>query len=272
MGNSGGDEIAAGVLVGDALAEADVRTLIRLIADCAVVSGGVMAQKRCLMEGLARALDADHWMWNVTRITDDGGLTAVSLLHNLSEGQLALIAEENYSAPDNPCNVAMVELSREHPSWSRRLEDMVDIEAQSARLYTSRPDIDISQSLYAFRAVPGAADMASCIGLHRANGRAPFSERELRIVNIVMSEVSWLHEADLPGEDGTKAAALGARLQTVLTLLIDGQSAKRIAFHLDLSPHTIRGYVKEIYRHFDVGSRSELMRHFMVGDGSDRAN
>ncbi len=253
-----------------ALAEADVRALVRLIADCAVVRGGLMAQKRCLMEGLARELGSDHWMWNVARITDDDAIVAVSLLHNLPEGQLALLAEENYSAPDNPCNRAMVALHREHGSWTRRLEDMVDLEAHSDRLYTTRPEIDISQSLFAFHSVPGQEDLVSGIGFHRSNGRAPFDRRELRMLHIVMSEVSWLHEACVPGEDGRASSGLGPRLQTVLALLIDGQSAKRIAFHLGLSPHTVRGYIKDIYRHFAIGSRSELMRHFMVGDGRDR--
>ena len=46
-------------------------------------------------------------------------------------------------------------------------------------------------------------------------------------------------------------------------------SAKRIAFHQNLPEHTVRGYVKDIYRHFGVGSRTELMHRFMVGDGGD---
>ena len=63
---------------------------------------------------------------------------------------------------------------------------------------------------------------------------------------------------------------LSPRLRTVLGLMMDGQTAKRIAFHLELSEHTVRGYVQDIYRHFGVNGRAELMRRFMVGDGRDR--
>lgn len=255
----------------DPLVEADARALVRLVAECAVVPGGLMAQKRHLMEGLAGLIDADQWIWNVSRFTEEGGIVAVSLLHNLSEGQLAILADENYSSPENPANAAMIALSRDEPNWSRRLEDMVDVEVHGPRLYTSRPELGIGQSLFTFREVPGAPDMSSCAGMHRSADRAPFSPRELRLAHILMGEVDWLHQDVVPTEDGKHASGLSPRLRTVLSLLIDGQSAKRIAYHLDLSPHTVRGYVKDIYKHFDVGSRSELMRHFMVGDGSDRA-
>ncbi len=252
------------------LAEVDVRALVRVIADCAVIPGGIMAQKRQLMGSLARMLDSDLWMWNVSRITDDGEIIGVSLLHNLSESQLAFLVDYHYTTPEDPVNQAMVELSREHGRWSRRLEDMLDVKALGERIHTSWPELGIDQSLFVFFPVPDSQGMTSCIGLHRADGAAPFTERELRIAHIVLSEVSWLHEACVPEEDGHAVTALSPRLQTVLTLLVDGQSAKRIAFHLKLSPHTVRGYIKDIYRHFDVGSRSELMHRFMVGDGRDR--
>lgn len=255
---------------GAALPEEDVRQLVRLIADCATVQGGVMAQKRRLVEGLTALLDADYWMWNVSRITEDGTIVAVSILHNLSERQLAYLADENYSSPDNPCNRAMIALSRDNASWSRRIEDMVDREDDPDSHHTSKPEIDMGQSLFAFHRVADAPDLASAVGIHRAYGREPFTKRELRLAHIVMSEVSWLHDSSLPGEDGLAIAALSPRLQTVLTLLMDGQAAKRIALHLGLSPHTVRGYIKDIYRHFEVSSRSDLMRRFMVGDGSDR--
>ncbi len=253
-----------------ALPLADVRSLLRLLARCGVVEGGVMAQKRCLGEGLAELLHCDYWMWNVSRLMEDGGIVAVSLLHNLSERQLALLARENYSSPNNPCNEAMVELSSKHSNWSRRLEDLVDLEAEAGRLYTENPELDIGRSLFAFQRVEAAPELSSCIGLHRSHGKEPYSLRELRLLDIVWTEVGWLHEDSLPPEDGHSTSSLPPRHQTVLSLLIDGQSTKRVAFNLDLSPHTVRGYVKDIYKHFKVGSRSELMRHFMVGDGSDR--
>lgn len=253
----------------DPLAERDVRALVRLVASCATVTGGVMAQKRHLVQGLADLLDAETWMWNVARITDDGRVVAVSILHNLSERQLALLAEENYRVPENPYTASVVANKHLLP-YSRRLEDLVDVDAVRDALYTSRPEIGMAHSLFCNHAVDGAPDMTSVVGLHREHGREPFTQRDLRIAHIVCSEVDWLHDAGVPEEDGGRSAALAPRLQTVLTLLVDGLSAKQIAFHLGLTVNTVRGYVKDIYRHFTVGSRQELMRRFMVGDGRHR--
>lgn len=67
---------------------------------------------------------------------------------------------------------------------------------------------------------------------------------------------------------GEEVAQLTPRQHSVLTLLIDGQSIPQIADRLCLSPHTIKDYVKQIYRHFGVASRAGLIRHFMAGSGS----
>lgn len=253
------------------LDEADVRALVRLVAECAVIPGGIMAQKKHLMDGLLELVDAAHWMWNVARIEPDGSIVAVSLHHNVSEAQLARLADENYGHQDNPCNRAMAELCGRYPSWSRRMEDMLDVEAEAAWLEPFRRDLDMGQSIFTMRAMDGEPTLTSAIGIHRPFGAEPFTERELRLVHIVAGEVEWLHRADaVPIEDGSSVATLAPRLQTVLTLLVDGQSSKSIAHHLGLSQHTVRDYVKQVYRHFDVGSHPELMRRFMVGDGYDR--
>ena len=128
----------------------------------------------------------------------------------------------------------------------------------------------MQHSVFVTHTIESSPGMVSAIGLHRSFGKTAFSRRELRLAHIVLSEVRWLHDAGVPGEDGRAAARLAPRLQTVLSLLVDGQSAKQVAFNLGLSTHTVRGYVKDIYRHFDVSSRAELMRRFMVGDGHDR--
>jgi len=253
------------------LAEADARALVHLVAECAVVPGGIMAQKKHLMDGLVGLVDATHWMWNVARIEPDGTVFAVSLHHNVSEQQLARLADETYSHQDNPIHRAIGALCTEHASWSRRMEDMLDADAESEWLTGFRRDLDMGQSIFSMRSMTEEPPLTSAVGIHRPFGATPFSERDLRLVHIVMSEVDWLHRPDAaPAEDGSSVVTLAPRLQTVLALLIDGQPSKSIANHLGLSPHTVRDYVKQVYRHFEVGSHIELMRRFMVGDGLHR--
>ncbi len=56
-----------------------------------------------------------------------------------------------------------------------------------------------------------------------------------------------------------RADGLSAREQQVLEALVDGLADKEIAQRLDLSPETIRTYVKNIYRKLHVTGRVELL-------------
>jgi len=60
-------------------------------------------------------------------------------------------------------------------------------------------------------------------------------------------------------EQGVPTPAMGPRLRQTLGLLLQGEGEKQIAAKLKLSPHTVHGYVKEVYRRFDVCSRAELL-------------
>jgi DNA-binding CsgD family transcriptional regulator len=52
---------------------------------------------------------------------------------------------------------------------------------------------------------------------------------------------------------------LSARQQQTLRHLLDGDSEKQVAKKLDLSQHTVHGYVKALYRRYGVSSRAELL-------------
>jgi len=56
-----------------------------------------------------------------------------------------------------------------------------------------------------------------------------------------------------------EADVLPLRLQQTLNFLLDGDSEKRVAQRLNLSPHTVHVYVKKLYRRFEVRSRAELL-------------
>jgi DNA-binding NarL/FixJ family response regulator len=109
----------------------------------------------------------------------------------------------------------------------------------------------------------------SGIGLLRRYHREKFSARESRIAHIVLTEVPWLHEQGWPMDRGASAPALSQRLRLALNLLTLGQSRKEIAARMNISTHTVQGYVKTIYRHFGVHSQGELMNRFYEGNGQD---
>jgi DNA-binding CsgD family transcriptional regulator len=256
----------------DILKEADVRAMIRLLASVAVTKGGVVAQKRRLVEGLAELVGADRWMWNVTRFDGSGPAVAVSLLHNFTEKQFAALVEANANGDMADFDKNVMALNGQMQHWTRHANQILtDEESQHTSLpkvWEKMDELD-GECVFTSYAVEGHDDLRSALGLHRAANRPPFTQREIRIIHILTSEVDWLHMMSVPDEDGQSMATLTPRLQSVLHLLMDGHNAKRIAYLLKLSDHTVRGYIKDIYRHFQVSSRAELMRRFLVGDGGD---
>ena len=114
-------------------------------------------------------------------------------------------------------------------------------------------------------------DMYSAIGFFRHTGREAFSEGQSRIAHIVLSEVEWLHYAELPGERGRKVPQLSPRQRVVLIMLVEAHDKDKIADLLNLSPHTVKDYMKAIYKHFGVSSQLELIHRFRFGDAGDES-
>ena len=57
----------------------------------------------------------------------------------------------------------------------------------------------------------------------------------------------------------------------ILRHLSEGLTDKQIAGRVHLSPHTVKDYMKAIYRHFGVSSQLELIHRFRFGDRGDEA-
>jgi DNA-binding NarL/FixJ family response regulator len=72
-----------------------------------------------------------------------------------------------------------------------------------------------------------------------------------------------------PEDRGIRVPELSPRLWLVHEMLLQSYGRKEIADHLGLSMHTVSGYMKEVYRHFDVQSHAQLVARFFRGDGGD---
>lgn len=58
------------------------------------------------------------------------------------------------------------------------------------------------------------------------------------------------------------------RMRETLDGLLNGQSEKQIAQALEISPNTVHVYVKQVYRRFEVNSRSELLALWIKHNGN----
>jgi DNA-binding CsgD family transcriptional regulator len=260
----------------DSVAEEDVRQIVHLLADVAVLDGGFAQKKRALMAGLQQLVDADGWLWSMTRV-DVATETpiCIGLMHEgLSDQQLTgwLQASQMPSCPP-PEDAPLFELTRSGEHFTRIRQQLVpDADWYShPAVIKHRLGVGIDHFLYSIYPL-GEPDVISAVGLFRHVGRPPFDARQSRIAHIILSEVDWLHYAELPGDRGLHVPQLTPRQRVVLVLLIEARDKDEIASLLHISPHTAKDHIKAIYEHYQVSSQLELIRRFRFGDVGDVAD
>lgn len=69
----------------------------------------------------------------------------------------------------------------------------------------------------------------------------------------------------LAGDAEADPGPLSPRLRQTLGRLLEGDSEKQVAAHLDLSSATVHQYVTTLYRHFGVSRRAQLLAHVLHG-------
>ena len=257
---------------GDVLAVDDVRSLVRLLGEVAASNCSHSAMKHLLMDGLAKFINADAWIWMLGCEVQPGEQPIyLSMAHGgFSDdryGQLLQAAAH----PDMAwlSETMIRDMLTKGAHVTRRREQLAKEEEFAMTGVNERlRAADIGPFILALRPIGGRS--ISTMGIYRRLDQPVFTERETRLAHIVLSEVPWLHEEGWPEDRGATVPFLPPRLRLVLNLLLDGRNRKDIAASLELSEHTVAGYQKEIYAHFDVSTHVALMRRFQLGDGGDR--
>jgi DNA-binding CsgD family transcriptional regulator len=111
--------------------------------------------------------------------------------------------------------------------------------------------------------LPGRGPSVHIIGFMRAAGLR-FGADAVGLMQLLVDN-PWLFGRLVADEASPAVASLSPRLRQTLELLLEGATEKRIAASLSLSTHTVHDYVKELYRRFDVCSRSELLASLLGG-------
>lgn len=250
---------------------ADVRAIVRILGETVTIPDAG-DQRKFVMSRLAVLLKADTWVWGVSPLLEPGK-QPIYLFHHTSGFDEARMARflQAVDHPDSgamtaPLALAMIE------AGSRVTRDLSRI-ISPKRFHESpaRPQweaADIGPLLISIGPVPGTG--TSVVGFYRHPGEPDFDLRETRIMHILLTELPWLHQAELPHVHSQGILALPPRQRLVLNQLVQGATRRTIASHLGLSENTVHGYVKEIFRHFGVHSQAELIARFTKGDGGDR--
>lgn len=253
------------------LPEIDARAIVRLLGEVPALQGDLAAQKRHLMEGLCALIGADSWAWATTFrfAPDEVPLNSGFLTGGFDAGQFAKFQEALEHPDTGILNATLTTEFEKKQSHITRLRDQIDVSGyfKTSAVYPIWAAAGVEQVILSIR--PSQRGALSQIGIYRRPGSQPFNTRESRITHIILSEVPWLHDDVLSNDLGSTVTRLTPRQRITLNLLLEGQTRKQIAEHLELSPHTIDGYVKEVFRHFRVHSQPELIARFRSGDGGD---
>lgn len=257
---------------GPTLDEADVRKIVRLLADVASSRRDITTMKRQLMDGLCGLIQADSWAWSLGCELEAGKQpTYLSLSHGgFDEARFTKLLCGTVHPDMAKISEAMLgELQRKKSHVTRLHQQVIQQdEFIASGVYPHLCAADIGPFLLSLR--PIDARSVSTVVVYRRMNQPDFTERESRIAHILLTEVPWLHEEGLPEDRGTTVPRLSPREKLILNLLLDGCGRKAIAGHLDLAENTVAGYQKSIYRHFKVNSHAALMRRFRQSDGGDR--
>ena len=250
------------------ISEVELRAIVKLLGDVAVVEGGLEVKRRCLMQGLNDLIESDGWLWTIglVDVNSDAPMNFDHLYAGITNQQVAaMLNSPSDTADPSPDDKYLAALVGEGKHFTRTRQQMVgeDEWYASNNVRTYRLNHGLDNCMYSITPLDGGGFTG--VGFFRKVGREEFSERQRRIAHVVTTEVRWLVESDLPVEYGGKLSALTPRLRTVFTLLVDGYGCDEIAELLSLSPHTIKGYMKEVYKHFEVRSQIKLIRLIKTG-------
>lgn len=257
---------------GTVLAEEDVRSIVKLLGEVITSRKDFAGVKRQLVEGICELVKADSWTWSLGCNAEPG---EQPIYLGFAHGGFD---EERYArlllAAGHPdmawTSVKLLTEMRQRSSHVTRMRSQIVDEpafaASGVNAYLC--DADIGPFIFSLRPIEGRS--VSTICLFRRKEDAPFTERESRIVHILLSELPWLHEQGWPEDRGTTVPRLSPRLRVVLNLLLDGRTRKEMASSLSLSEYTVAQYQRAVYSHFGVNSHTTLLRRFQMGDGGDR--
>jgi DNA-binding CsgD family transcriptional regulator len=256
---------------GTALAEVDVRAIVKLLGEVITSQRDFAGVKCQLMEGICGLIRADAWAWSLGCGLEPGEQPVyLGMAHGGfdAERYAELVLAAGHPDMAGVSEKFLAEMRRRASHVTRLRQQIVEEPVFAVSGVKDHLDAaDIGPFIFSLRPIDERSVSTICI--YRRKNDPPFTERESRMAHILLSELPWLHEEGWPADRGASVPRLSPRLRVVLNLLLDGRTRKEMAVSLSLSEYTIAQYQKAIYRHFGVNSHTTLLRRFQMGDGGD---
>lgn len=275
---------------GELLTSRDVVALLQLMGTLASLRNDPRNWRLELLTGLNQLLQAAAGAAFILKhVNGDGASPALVSLFDVgfkSDLQRQAFLKEFNTAPfRDPLSKGALErfVAQQLPTFTCLRSEMVDDRAWNADLHvhtyrkaTGTGDCIISlhrgnergaaYAIYLFRAaISEPSEGAAAPGEARAGAR--FGLRERLLLDTMHRGLDWLYRAEEATHKMNRASALPPRLRQTLEFLLAGDTERQVALKMSLSVHTVHDYVKALYVHFGVSSRSELLSKWMQTSG-----
>ena len=250
---------------------ADARAIYRIVGECRDLGDDPLAWRQHLFSGLVRLTSAGLALGGEMQVLPgakprdlgtvefgwENGFDRAGWIHSLAEfnrnpGFSPLLSGylPHFSTSDGICMARESYLRDEEWYRSVYYADVQEV-------------MGIDFMLTCFHSLAAGRGNLSGIFLGRAVGDRPFGQREVLVVQIAHATLAPLIGGPLARFVEPSPSALSPRARDVLRCLLEGDGDKQIASRLDIRQHTVNGYVKQIYAHFGVSSRSELLARWV---------
>ncbi|MDA7921461.1 hypothetical protein N9B21_01355 [Verrucomicrobiales bacterium] len=208
--------------------EEDARSIVRILADVAGVEGGHEEKKQLLMDGLCSLVDGDFWAWGLAAdyVPGEGAIYTSIMTGGLEEEQIPRLLLA-LGVPDldevmGPLGKEIGETGKHATRLPRDYDPDNVFGRDGVRQLWA--DSGIGAPLVCYR--PVTNNCLSGIGIFRKADRHPFTYREEKIADLILSEVVWLHEQGWPWESAMKVPQLPNRCRLALNFLLEGLPRK----------------------------------------------
>ncbi|MEZ6103900.1 MAG: helix-turn-helix transcriptional regulator [Pirellulaceae bacterium] len=243
----------------------DIRAVYRLLGDIRSVGSQPDRWPMFALDGIRRLLNAQFASGALVPLPEPGKtgpiVPEVHMLVGLDDQEAIDRHEKLLSSGNMPMGAYFERrfAMRLRFSAMRRQDVISDEEFYADPVSQSRfLDLGVDHFLHSEFVALSIGKIAAMFVL-RSVGKPPFDRRELRMFKLFHLEMARMWKTDLAVPDDFQVRELAPRQKQVLWMLCSGESEKRIAERLDISPHTVHDYVKALYKHFDVSGRNELL-------------
>ncbi|MCH2207339.1 MAG: LuxR C-terminal-related transcriptional regulator [Lentisphaerales bacterium] len=243
-----------------------MQEIVKLLSRLAASRDSIRRKKRELLKGFIALINADFWAQGLVYVPT-GSLNPIILKGStnlplqLRANMIRSMCSRDKKSADPTFSLIEEKFGTStHITITRQdiISDKDWYELPYYKNLSSKANLDH----FLFTLYPLGDNKFTSLHIHRKQGKPPFSKREVKLLHFLIANISWMKEDQLLDSD-EKFISLPPRLyETLLHVIYQGWTNQEIADAMGKSLYTVKEYMKDLQKHFNVKSRAELVAYF----------